>query len=257
MASISGEFLGAINYVDIAIGVVVLVGCWNGYRTGLIRNALRLIASITGLVCAYVFSAPIALFMETQFGTHSAIRDEVSRAVATVLSRVGSDPLGGNNPLDAIMQQLAQLNLPAAALQMLQTQLNSVSSTVLTSFVGNVPELIGDFLATMLINSIIFIAIMALTNVLGNMLYWFLRDVLRFAGRGVDSFGGMLLGLLRSVVVVALALAFAVPVLAYQTTDPFVGLAIQLQHSVLANAILNGFYWTIAEGIPLLSQQLL
>jgi len=252
----SQEWTSMLNYVDIAIAIVFLFSCWKGYKTGLIRNALKLLASAAGLVCAYFFSAPLAEFLETQFGTHTAIRDEVGRAVATIVSRAGGDPLGSNNPLGTIMQQLAQLNLPTAALQMLEHQLQSASQAILNSFLGNVPELIGDFLATMLINSIIFIAIMTLANLLGNVLYWFLRDVLRIAGRGVDSFGGMLLGFLQSLVIVALALAFAVPILAYQTTEPFISFAVQLQSSMLANTILNGFYWMIAEGMPLLSQQL-
>lgn len=243
-----------LNMVDMLIIIVCLLGAWKGYRTGLLRNLIHLVALVAALVCGVLFSRPIAEFLEQQFHLQSSISAQTSAAVAQVITVPAGMPDASavTNPLSEAIQQLRQLSLPPATIQFLEEQLQNLADITLGDFVGNTAGLIGDMLANMLVNAFVFALIMVVVNIAANLVVWLLRDVLHVVGGGLDSMGGMCLGLLQALLIVSLVLAVAIPFFTWQSNSHY---AMLLQNSFLANGIIEGFYRILGQGMEYLGQQ--
>jgi membrane protein required for colicin V production len=73
-----------MNYIDIIIGVLLLISVVAGWRQGLVRQVFGILALLLGVFCAYKFSGFTAHHLSKWFAMNEAVTNAVAFAVTFI-----------------------------------------------------------------------------------------------------------------------------------------------------------------------------
>jgi membrane protein required for colicin V production len=78
-----------MNYIDIIIGLLLLVGIISGWRQGFVRQLFGLLALILGVYCAYRFSHFAAHYIVKWFHWSASVTSSVAFVITFVIVLIG------------------------------------------------------------------------------------------------------------------------------------------------------------------------
>jgi hypothetical protein len=192
--------MGNTNYIDIAVFLILIIEFFVGMRNGIILLVSDIISIIAGWFAAKAFSLNFALFLDRQFGLvqkFSAglgnivhIPEELSKLPATIQN---------------LSEVFTKLNLP-------DFLRNFISKDFLTSSLS-VQSYIDMKLATLLLNSIAFIAIFLVAVLIIRIVGLIIRRAIKVSPflNWID----ILFGGLFKVILVAVVLAIVAQAIVY------------------------------------------
>ena len=234
------------NIIDGIIIVVLLGGAWQGFRHGLIRSLIKMLAMLLTLVGGVFFSGTIADYLEQLFGLRTLLSGMAGQAISNLL---GTSALAEGSAATAgdVIEQLKNLQLPFTVEQFLEGQLQNLSESA-PGLIDSTAGFLGNILGNLLLNALSFLLILLAVNLVTSIIYWLLRDVLHIARSPLDSLAGICFGLIKSALFAAIILALLCAPLAWQRSN---SISVMMQQSMLANALLDFFYYIVGGSIDI------
>jgi len=224
-----------MNFLDLVIIAILLLGGLAGYRKGLIGALIGVAASLVSLVIAFsTYKALTPVLME-RFGVGRLVSEALKSTM--VLPAVKAQAIQGN-PLD----QLAFLTniLPKP----LQQEFDSLFAGMMNSAVSSSVKTIGDAVVqyfttavvSMIAFSLIFFVSKWLLGVLG-------KTITRILDRGLtgslNHTGGFVAGLAAAIILLSIALGILTPLLALDVGPGTVKTMSQLAHNSMLTPLLQ------------------
>ena len=198
-----------MNFLDLVIVGVVLFGGLVGYRKGLINAVIGILSSILSLGIAFATYQNVALILNKDLGLGRIVQSIVRNVLGSESSFL--QPLKGNG--------LEQLQLITNALPVaLQKDLNDTFTAIMKSAIGTAINTFGDAITQFLAQKIITVIAFLLIFMVAKLIIGFVAQLLtnnldRNIVGSMNHSGGFLLGIVASVLFIAIATGFLVPLL--------------------------------------------
>lgn len=222
------------NWVDGLIVLLLLIGAWRGYRSGLLRSIIGLITTVGAVLAAVFYYKPVTEIINQTFSLQEKIADFLTPKL-----QIPTMPLNETDPVAFLIKNMEKLKLPESTLIFLIRQVESIGRINIQANAGNLGALVAQLLSALLISALAFLLIYLAIQLLGRFLLFFLRRVLKLAGSWPDRIVGLLVGLLKAAALIVLTIAFLVPLL----TSIGQGQINQaVSQSLLANRLMSLYY---------------
>lgn len=215
-----------MNWLDLVVIALLVLGAFRGLRRGLIRSVLGLAGLVLGLVLASQLYRPLADYLELHYGTVSRMASGISPHLP-LASTVASAPAGESG---ALVSAIENLPLPELVSRYLLTISEQAAALPSAATVG---EALSHLLAASIVGVLCFVAVFAATQVVALLLSAAISGLVSVTPLViVDRLAGLALGALYVGVILTLvigglsllsampAFAFLRPALAGSTTTP-------------------------------------
>lgn len=220
-----------MNWLDWVLIFIIALSVWQGFRSGLIMTAARIMGILLGLAMAMSFYRPLAGYVEQ----HWQWTTKMSGVLHGMLPLPVSTPANGQITPDIIWELSQQLPLPEAWYRLLVQMPPEVLQE--NSFTEAVSYLVAQFLVEAVLFLLLFLIGRGLIVILGSVLSrTFSLGPLNILGR----IGGAGLGLVRGGLIIMLMVALLIPLqfpVAFFGTQGEPGfIASAAQNSAIVNA---------------------
>ncbi|GAW93700.1 CvpA family protein [Calderihabitans maritimus] len=231
-----------MNYVDITIIILLLLGAWRGYRSGLLETLGGLAGFLLSLLLAVFYTRSLAAILDQSFGIIDWLKGWLNAhiPVAALLQQVERQSVSG----------VEQLSLPPFYQKLLVGYLGKSLAAGGTAY-ESVSEALAAAIASFLLQGITFLLIW-----FGSLLV--LKVFFRLITRSIDKtllgavnrLAGTAVGFLTTYLVVGAIAALITPLLALYATRPesvFYSLSRSVAGSYLIPWLVNGFNFLAQE----------
>lgn len=226
------------NWFDGLLALIFLAGALRGYRNGLLRSIINLLTTIGAVAAAVFYHQPLAQLINENFSLDTKIAEFLTPRL-----KIPTMPLNESDPVAYLVESVSKLKLPQATIDFLSQKIESIGRINIQASAGNLGALVAKLLASLLITALAFLLIYLGVQILGRMLMFLLRSVLKVAGSWPDRLFGLAVGLLQAGALSVIFIAFIVPLL---TSFGQGGLNDAVSYSFLANRLMNIYYKLLA-----------
>ncbi len=203
------------SWIDILFAVILVWCLIEGMIKGMIKTVISFFLTIAAVIIAKIFTPQATAFLKTNTKLYTNLCQTITKKMALVFTDRATT--------EAVTDSANLHNIPSSLLRFLGKFVDSTNKTI-----GTTAEAFGQNAADIIMNVIAFAAIFLLAIIVGKIICMILDKVMKLPVLNFfNHMGGMILGLLKGVVLVAL-LATA-----------FYSLNVFLQAEILSTAINN------------------
>jgi hypothetical protein len=234
--------IGAISLLDVIIGASLALAAWRGLRAGLTRSLLRLGGYVVGVIGGFLYSAPLAAYLETRWGLARRLQDLLAQAVHLPAQAAAASVK--NLPAEQVQSLLANLGLPEPLQSALARQVASAaqaaSSAQGATAQGNLGALVHNAVAVFIVKAAAFMLIFCGICLAAGILISIVTPLVRNPILAVpDSAAGALFTALGATIVWAVALGVLAPMMTMSFMQPVTG---AIEKSSLATFLIKTYF---------------
>ncbi|MDA8443292.1 MAG: CvpA family protein [Peptococcaceae bacterium] len=216
-----------MNFLDLVIVGLLLLGGLNGYRKGLIKSVVGIVSSFVSILVALATYKIITPMLHSKLGISKLVQKIVNHNSA--LPVTGVQPLQGNG-----LSQVAGNTsyLPQNLLSGFNSLFVNFMNSALGKTVHSTQDAMVQYISIVVVSIIAFLIIFVLVN-------WALRALGTLITKAFDHTflgslnhsGGFIIGVAGSVLILSITFAFFLPLVAlYVNSSSVTGL---IKHSIL------------------------
>lgn len=220
-----------MNFLDIVIIGLLLLGGLDGYRKGLINSLVSVGSIFVAAIVALIGFKQFIPVIDQKLGFGKVIENLVASSFTqSVLASSGS-----NNPTSVVAGLL-----PPKVQGTVSDLLNNLYNSTVQLPVHNVGTMLARYFTVLLLGVTAFLIIFAICyaalRIIGKLLT---RGLDRTIVGGLNHAGGFLFGAIGAIIMLSIAMTFLTPIISIFGEKTFVGL---LQQSVLTPYMLKVFH---------------
>lgn len=223
-----------MNSVDGVIAVVIFLMAFAGLRRGFVKTLAGLASQIGALVAAFLLTRPVSFWLQERFGLAGQLGAVLARYI-----RLPAD--FGRTSLSSLSsgQLFSMLNSSGLPEQYKDAVMTWVADSPAQANI-TLARFIQDSLGMLLLNVLTFIGLMVITRIVISIVGQGISGTIHAMGVGaLDHLGGFAFGVAQGVLMCALVLGLAMPLL---TVEAASGIADAVRQSRLAPPLLDAFY---------------
>ena len=180
------------SWIDILFAVILVWCLIEGMIKGMVKTVISFFLTIAAVILAKIFTPQAAAFLRASTSLHTNLCQTITKKMALVFT----DKATAN----AVTDSANLHNIPRSLLRFLGRFVDTTNKTV-----GTTAEAFGQNAADIILNVIAFAAIFLIAIIAGKIILIILDKVTELPVLSFfNHMGGMLLGLLKGVVLVAL-----------------------------------------------------
>lgn len=225
-----------MNWIDLAIIIVVVFAAWAGYRQGFILAFSKLVSYFLGFIGAMLFYRSLAGYLETKLGLGS-IMTELAKVVVRLPENVRNVPVGTLS-LSNGQALIKTLGLPNSYQRQLTELISRIQTITKETDVTTVGDALHHLIGSVMLEVLAFLLIIVVVELVITLgAKGFVSMVHHTPAGFLDKGLGLAFGALKGVLVVLIVLSLINPLLSMQTLDKNSSLGILArgyQHSRLS-----------------------
>jgi len=217
------------NWVDYAIVIIIALFGLKGYMRGLANTVFSLVGYILSIVCAYVFSAKLALLAMQKTGLGRAVGRRIE-SLLPVVTQIPAINTGESQTSLEFLENNPQINEAISSSPFLKQLLAITHSAADTQHLyRDTVVTMGDMLTFTIMKVLAIIVLFVGVKVVAVLIGKFLTSILNFSTimGTANRTGGMVLGMGAGLIVVYVIFALFIPFLGslnfIHSSGPFTG----------------------------------